>query len=123
MNIPVATITKVTAAILGVVAVVLVPLKFVAWAEDNFSTRDDALRTEIRSDAQHAIMQAAQALELWEFKYEVAEDNLIEIEKAEESGDSLTQTEQRKKRNLESNLDFYEEQISSEKSVLARGGK
>ncbi len=123
MNIPVATITKVTAAILGVVAVVLVPLRFVAWAEDNFSTRDDALRTEIRTDAEHAIMQAVAALQLWELRYEVAESNLIQIEQAIEAGDTLTPTEQRKKGNLEKNLDFYEVQIDSEQSVLARGGK
>ena len=123
MHIPVATIGKTTAAILGVVAVVLVPLQFMAWAENNFSTRDDALRTEIRTDAEHAVMMAIAALELWELRYEVAESNLIQIEQAIEAGDNLTPTEQRKKGNLEDNLDFYEERMDSEKSVLARGGK
>ena len=98
--------------IAALAAVVVLPVSFVAWAEEQTAEqiREQALIQQGREEAAHSVLASTQQYDSASIREQLAEQELIELERREMEGDELTPTEERKARRLESALETYSEQ-------------
>lgn len=92
----------------SVAAVVVLPLKVQAWAEE--IAREEALRAEGREQIIHGRQQAVHQYDFYTLRVEDAEEDLIYLEGLMEDGVQLTATQQRKYDKLKKDLESYEEE-------------
>ena len=96
--------------IAAVVAVVILPVSFVAWSADQTAEqiRDAALVEQGREEAIHSAQnraiadtQAKHDYDFFDIRVAQAEEELIQLEEDADSGVQLTATQERKMRRLE----------------------
>ena len=93
-------------------AVVVLPVSFVAWAEEQTAQqiKDQALIQQGREEAAHSVIASTHQYDFAAIRGEQAEAELIELEQRELEGEELTPTEKRKARRLEKELENFETQ-------------
>lgn len=92
--------------ILTLAGVVVLPLKFEAWAQE--LARDEVLKAQGAEEAIHSRQEATHRYDFYTLRAEEAEEDLIFLEESEAAGEDLTPTEVRKKRKLEQDLEKFE---------------
>ena len=98
--------------IAALVAVVILPVSFVAWAEDMSAEQvaEQALIQQGREQVAHSAIVNTHQYDLASMREAQAEEALIELEEAEAAGEELTPTQERKARRLERELETFSEQ-------------
>ena len=98
--------------IAALAAVVVLPVSFVTWAEEQTAEqiREQALIQQGREEAAQSVLASTQQYDSASIREQLAEQELIELERREMEGDELTPTEERKARRLEAALETYSEQ-------------
>jgi len=93
-------------------AVVVLPVSFVAWAEEQTAEqiKEQALIQEGREQVAHSAIVNTHQYDLASMREAQAEEALIELEEAEAAGEELTPTQERKARRLERELETFSEQ-------------
>ncbi len=107
-------IAGIASGIAAIAAVVVLPIKTVAWAENLMD--DKVLQSEIKQEAReeviHGSLKAAHDFDFYTVRLEEAEEDLIEFEQQEAEGVVLTPTQRRRMRALEEDIKDYEESRS-----------
>jgi len=98
--------------ITALVAVVILPVSFVAWAQDMSAEQiaEQALIQKGREEVAHSIIVNTHQYDNAAMREAQAESDLIELEEAEAAGEELTPTQERKARRLERELETFSEQ-------------
>lgn len=98
--------------ITALVAVVILPVSFVAWAEEQTAEQvaEQALIQQGREEAAHSVIVNTHQYDLASMRESQAESDLIELEEAVAAGEELTPTEERRARRLERELETFAEQ-------------
>ena len=98
--------------IAALVAVVILPVSFVAWAQDMSAEQiaEQALIQKGREEVAHSIIVNTHQYDTASMREAQAESDLIELEEAEAAGEELTPTQERKARRLERELETFSEQ-------------
>ena len=98
--------------ITALVAVVILPVSFVAWAQDMSAEQiaEQALIQKGREEVAHSIIVNTHQYDNASMRESQAESDLIELEEAEAAGEELTPTQERKARRLERELETFSEQ-------------
>lgn len=103
--------------IAALAAVVVLPISFVAWAEEQTeeAIREAALVEQGREEAIHSVQaealrdqQARHDYDFYEIRVAQAEERLIQLEEDVDSGVQLTATEQRRMRRLEDQIEEFQ---------------
>lgn len=96
----------------AIAAVVVLPVSFVAWAEDLSDKKiaEQALIQQGRDEAAHSVIASTHQYDFADLREAQAEEELIELEEAAAAGEELTPTEERKARRLERELETFAEQ-------------
>lgn len=93
--------------IAALAAVVVLPLKIEAWAED--IAREQVLKAQGAEEAIHSRQEATHRYDFYSLRVEQTESELIYLEESEAAGEELTSTQKRKMRKLEEDLKKFEE--------------
>lgn len=98
--------------ITALVAVVVLPVSFVAWAEDMTEEQlaKQALIQQGREEVAHSALVNTHQYDVAAMRESQAESDLIELEEAVAAGEELTPTQERKARRLERDLETFSEQ-------------
>lgn len=96
----------------AIAAVVVLPVSFVAWAEDMSAEqiKEQALIQEGREQVAHSAIVNTHQYDVANMRESQAEEALIELEEAVAAGEELTPTQERKARRLERELETFSEQ-------------
>jgi len=96
--------------VLALVGVVVLPVKFVAWAEAQTATQinEERLRQEGRDGVIHSAQNAKHNYDFYQIRAAQAERELIELEEDVDAGEVLTSTEERKMVRLEEQLKEFQ---------------
>jgi len=96
--------------VLAVVGVVVLPVKFVAWAEAQTATQinEERLRQEGRDGVIHSAQNAKHNYDFYQIRAAQAERELIALEEDVDAGEILTSTEKRKMTRLEEQLKEFQ---------------
>ena len=103
-------VKTVLSLIAALAAVVVLPLKIQAWAEE--IAREEALRAEGREQVIHSRQEAVHRYDFYTLRVEEAEEDLIYLEGLMEDGVQLTATQQRRYEKLKKDLEDYEESVT-----------
>jgi hypothetical protein len=98
--------------IASLAAVVVLPVSFVAWAEEQTAEaiREQALIQQGREEVAHSSIVNTHQYDMAAMREQNAEEQLIELEEAAAAGEELTPTQERKARRLERELETFAEQ-------------
>lgn len=95
--------------IAALAAVVVLPISFVAWAEDlaEQKAREAELRMQGREEVIHSTQAATHNYDFYAVRAAQAEQELIELEKEKDEGVQLTASQERKMKRLERQIDEF----------------
>ena len=98
--------------IASLAAVVVLPVSFVAWAEEQTAEaiKEQALIQQGREEVAHSSIVNTHQYDMAAMREQNAEEQLIELEEAAAAGEELTPTQERKARRLERELETFAEQ-------------
>lgn len=107
--------------VVSLVAVILLPISFVAWAEDLSAqqVKESEIRQEAKASVIHSDLRAMHNLDEAKRNVADAEDDMIYLEEQVVAGMPLTPTQDRKYLKLQKDLEKYEDDIEEAEEQLA----